>query len=219
MAAVRILIADDQELIRLGVRAFLSLQNNLRVVGEVSKAPQIVETANRTKPDVIILEPVMAEFDGIEAIRELRSIPTLPRIVILTSYESAIRARKALEAGAMAYVLKSDPGNELKMAIEAVLRGQRYLSSAVTDTSANRPAGGPAIPKTLQPLLTTREMEILRLLSLGKSSKQIADGLEVGVRTIETHRANMMRKLGLHSVTEMLHYAFKNNVFNLPMDS
>ncbi len=219
MAAVRILIADDQELIRLGIRAFLSLQNNLRVVGEVSKASQIVETANRTKPDVIILEPVMAEFDGIEAIRELRSIPTLPSIVILTSYESAIRARKALEAGAMAYVLKSDPGNEVKMAIEAVLRGQRYLSSAVTAASANRPAGGSAIPKTLRPLLTTREMEILRLLSLGKSSKQIADGLEVSVRTIETHRANMMRKLGLHSVTEMLHYAFKNNVFKPRMDS
>ena len=212
MSTVRILIADGHEVIRAGLRQFLALQENVRIVGEAANVTELVDQVGRKRPDVVILEPATPEI-GMEAIGKLRSIQSAPRIVVLTSHESASLAQKAMGAGASGYVLKLDPAEKLLKAINTVIRGLTYVSPAVTMSLPNATLRGPepSLGRS-RPILTKREMEILHLLALGKSSKEISAVLMVSVRTIETHRANMMRKLEMHSVTEMLHFAFENRL-------
>ena len=213
MNRLKILIADDHEIIRRGVRAILSSQTNVQIVGEASTGLQAIEQAHKLRPDVIIMDLTMPAMDGFEATRLIHGANAHIRIIVLTMHSSEIMIRNVLNAGAVGYLLKSELANKLKTALRTVCRGRQYLSHQVQEGLANqlRPALG-SVPNPMTKL-TSRELEVVHLLSEGQSSKEIAYSLAISVRTVETHRANSMRKLGVHSVTELLHCLHKDKRF------
>ena len=215
MHKVRLLIADDHEMIRRGVRSILSSQKNVQIVGEATTGIQVIEQVDRLKPNVIVMDLMMPVLDGIEATRQIHRKNPDVRIIVLTIHNSEIMVRKVLDAGAHGYLLKSDLANQLKTALSTVCGGQQYLSKGIEEELASRTLQGQQPDmRDLILKLTSRETEVARLLSMGKSSKEIASNLAISVRTVETHRANSMRKLGVHSVTELLHFISKNELLS-----
>src|SRR4029077_6917929 len=205
MNKIKVLIADDHELIRQGVRSILRSDRNALIVGEAVTGLQAVDQSQRLNPDVVIMDIVMPELDGIEATRRIRNANPKTRVIVLSMHDSEIMVRKVLNAGASGYVLKSELAKKLKTALQAVSRGNRYLSDHISEVLMNRYLQE-TTPDDESPLcLTNRELEVSRLLSLGKSSKEIGEILKITARTVDTHRANIMRKLNVHSVTELLH--------------
>ena len=215
MSKIKVLIADDHELIRQGVRSILHSDPNAQVVGEAVTGAQAVEQTLRLKPDVVVMDLAMPELDGIEATRQIRAANPSTQIIVLTMHDSEIMVRRVLNAGASGYVLKSELANKLKTALRVVHRGRRYLSRQMSERLMDRylQQTGPVEESAFS--LTGRELEIAQLLSLGKSSKEIGDVLNITVRTVETHRANIMRKLNVHSVTELLHRAFADKLIEM----
>jgi len=215
MNKIKVLIADDHELIRHGVRSILQSERDAQVVGEAVTGLQAVEQTQKLKPDVVIMDLAMPELDGIEATRQIRATNPRTQVIVLTMHDSEIMVRRVLNAGASGYVLKSELANKLKTALRVVHRGRRYLSrqmsQRLTDRYLQQTGAGEELPFSL----TSRELEVAQLLSVGKSSKEIGEVLNITVRTVETHRANIMRKLNVHSVTELLHRAFADRVTDL----
>lgn len=214
MNRLRVLIADDHEMIRRGIRAVLSSRKDIQIVGEASTGLQAIEQAERLRPDVVVMDLVMPAMDGVEATRRIHATNQNIRIIILTMHSSEIVIRNVLNAGAAGYLLKSDLANNLQKALNIVSRGYRYLSQKAKEGQTNQFTIEQPVHQNLMGKLTSRELEIIQLLSEGESSKQIAHRLSISVRTVETHRANSMRKLGVHSVTELLHYVFKNKLLS-----
>lgn len=213
MSRLKVLIADDHEMIRRGIRAVLSSQAEIQIVGEASTGLQAVEQAERLRPDVVIMDLVMPAMDGVEAARRIRETNKNIRIIILTMHNSDVVIRNVLNAGADGYLLKSDLANNLKKAMDTVCRGRQYLSQEVEEGLTNRSTvAHQSIDQKQTSTLTSRELEVIQLLSQGRSSKEIADALAISVRTVETHRANSMRKMGVHSVTELLHSVLRSNL-------
>lgn len=210
---VRILIADDHEIIREGLRRVLVARPGWIVCGEAATGREAVTLATELAPDVAVLDFAMPEMNGVEATRRIRAI--LPRIevVILTMYESEQLAAEALRAGARGFVLKSDAGTMLIAAIEQVSLHHLFLTPRISpmvlegflqpDRGAGAESGG---------RLTTREQEIVKLVAEGSSSRAVAEALDISVKTVETHRVNLMRKLDLHSVSELVRYAIRNRI-------
>ena len=216
MSKLRVLIADDHHLMRLGLRTVLELDPNIQVVGEACTGPQSVELAKKLKPDVVILDIVMPECDGIEATARIQR-ETNARVLVLSMHDSEAMVREALIAGANGYVLKTDTPVKLKAALKAVCAGRRYLSPELSKKLAEGrlQQQGPIGGQTFQDCLTSRELEIAQLLAKGKSSKEIGEILAISVRTVETHRANIMRKLSVHSVTELVHYVLAHGLLEI----
>ena len=212
MSKIKVLIADDHELIRQGVRSILHSDPNAQVVGEAVTGAQAVEQTLRLKPDVVVMDLAMPELDGIEATRQIRAANPSTQIIVLTMHDSEIMVRRVLNAGASGYVLKSELANKLKTALRVVHRGSRYLSRQMSEQLMDRYLQQSGPGEELPFSLTSRELEVAQLLSVGKSSKEIGDVLHITVRTVETHRANIMRKLNVHSVTELLHRAFADKL-------
>src|ERR1700688_3512361 len=173
MGTVKILIADDHALIRRGVRTLLGSQRNVRIVGEAATITHLIRQVSKLKPDLVIMDPALPDLDGIDAIRQLQATGPGTRVVVLTRYESEVMAHQALSAGASGYVLKLDPVDKLKKAIDVVARGGRYVSPAVSKTlkSGYFQHAGQRTDGSDQ-TFTNRELEVLRLLSLGNSSKE-----------------------------------------------
>jgi DNA-binding NarL/FixJ family response regulator len=215
MNRIKVLIADDHELIRQGVRSILHSERRAQIVGEAVTGRQAVELAEKLGPDVVIMDLVMPELDGIEAIRQIRAADPSIRIIVLTMHNSEILVRRVLSAGASAYVLKSELADKLKKALHAVSRGDRYLSDEMLERFTNRYLQQTAPEDESARFLTGRELEVAQLLSLGKSSKEIAEILKITARTVDTHRANIMRKMNVHSVTELLYQAFTNKLIEV----
>lgn len=207
MSKIKVLIADDHELIRQGVRSILHSEPNTRVVGEAVSGVQAVEQTLKLKPDVVVMDLAMPELNGIEATRRIRAANPSTQVIVLTMHDSEIMVRRVLSAGASGYVLKSELANKLKTALRVVHRGRRYLSRQMSERIMDRYLQQPGPVEELASSLTSRELEVAQLLSSGKSSKEIGDALNITVRTVETHRANIMRKLNVHSVTELLYRA------------
>jgi DNA-binding NarL/FixJ family response regulator len=211
---LRILIADDHALVRRGAGAVLLSQRGWRVVGQAANGREAVRKARRLKPDVVILDIGMPELDGVEATREILETVPDTKVLILTMHESDYMVRRALEAGARGYVLKSDLTECLAKAVKAIASGKRFLTPKVSEIMLE----GFLKTKEHQPgkragLRTTpREIEIIRLLAKGKMNKEIAAQLGITVRTVETHRAKIMLKLGLHSLAELIHYAIRQGL-------
>jgi DNA-binding NarL/FixJ family response regulator len=212
---LRILIADDHELVRRGIRGLLRAQGLWKVAGEAASGREAVEKARKLKPDVIILDIGMPDLDGLEATRQIREAAPNTEILVLTMHQSTQMVRRVLEAGARGYVLKSDLAGHLVKAVNCVSKGKVYLTPKVseivlkafldTGTEAHR-----AFSSRVRP--TPREAEIIRLLAEGKANKMIATELGITVRTVETHRSKIMLKLGLHSLTQLVHYAIRHNL-------
>ncbi|MEJ0040081.1 MAG: response regulator transcription factor [Gammaproteobacteria bacterium] len=214
MKTVRILIADDHELIRKGIASTLAEVPGWTVVAQAENGRQAVELAQSLRPDIVILDMTMPELNGLEATRQILSNRTGERVLILTAHESEQLVREVLNAGAQGYVLKSDAGRALVSAVEALLDGRPFFTSKVArivlDGFLRSPDGAancdPA--QTLSP----REREIVQLLAEGKSNKEVARALGITVKTAETHRGNIMRKMEFASLSDLIRYAIRNNI-------
>jgi DNA-binding NarL/FixJ family response regulator len=210
MKTVQILVADDHEIVRHGLRRLLETQPGWEVCAEAGTGREAVEKARQLKPDVVILDFSMPELNGAEAARQI--LKGLPRteIVILTMHDSEQLLREVLEAGVRGYVLKSDAMCDLVAAVHAMTQHKRFLSSGASGVVVDGfLRGGEAEPADR---LTPREREIVQLLAEGKSNKEVAALLDISVKTVEAHRANIMRKLNLSSFSGLVHYAIRNKI-------
>jgi DNA-binding NarL/FixJ family response regulator len=212
---LRILIADDHGLVRRGIREVLHSRPGWRVVGEAANGREAVALAKELKPDVTVVDIGMPELDGIEAARQIRESISQTKILVLTMNESVQMVRRALDAGANGYLLKSDLTNCLPKAVEAIVAGRRFLTPKVSEIVLE---GFLNTTDQHQPVerkgtrTTPRETEIIRLLASGKTNKEIAALLQITVRTAETHRSKIMLKLGIHSLAELIHYALRHQI-------
>jgi len=208
----RILLADDHAVVLKGLRALLGSQLGWQVCGEAKNGREAIEKVGQLKPDVVIMDLNMPELNGLEATRHIRKELPQTEVLILTLHESEQMMRQALDAGARGYVLKSDAGGELLAAVEAVRRHRLFLSSRASQMlgeASTLPARGDVA--TREPL-SPRERQILQLLAEGRSTKEVATALDITVKTAETHRSNIMRKLDLHCITDVVRYAIRNQI-------
>jgi DNA-binding NarL/FixJ family response regulator len=218
---LRILLADDHGLVRRGARALLQARHGWRVVGEAANGREAVEKATKLKPDVAIVDISMPELDGIEVVGQIRKAVPDTRVLVLTMHESDQMVRRALDAGARGYLLKSDLTDCLAKAVKATADGKRFLTPKVSDivlegflnTRSPHLQGERTGTRT-----TPREVEIIGLLAEGKANKEIAALLGITVRTVETHRSRIMLKLDLHSLAELIHYAIRNEIISAKGD-
>jgi DNA-binding NarL/FixJ family response regulator len=213
VTSVRILIADDHEVVRRGVCALLEAHPGWRICAEAAEGREAVEKATLHRPDVAILDVGMPGLNGLEAARKIREASPLSEVLILTMHESEQLIREVIAAGARGYVLKSDAGRDLVKAVEAMSHHQTFFTSRVAEVVAQGDADGgrPDEPGELS-MLTHREREVTQLLAEGKGNKEVADVLGISVRTAETHRTNIMRKLGCHSFSDLVRYAIRNSL-------
>ena len=211
MGAFRILVADDHPIFRVGLCSLLASHEGWEVCGEAETGREAVEKASQLKPDVVVLDYSMPGLNGAEATRQI--IQRVPRaeVLILTMHSSEDLIRGALEAGARAYVLKSDAGRDLISAVHALVEHKAFLSSGASGPVLDSYLRG-AQPSASQHSLTPREREILQLVAEGRSNKEIATTLTISTKTVETHRANLMHKLGLTSVGALVRYAVRNQI-------
>lgn len=212
---VRILIADDHQVVRTGLRALLESKTGWQVCAEAANGREAVEKAEKLKPDVAVLDIGMPLLNGVEATRQIRKLSPQTEILILTMHDSEQLVQEVLGAGAHGYILKDDADRNLVAAVDALRRHKPYLSSRVSDavSAESGPRGdGSALSHTSRSRLTPREREIVQLLAEGKSNKEVAGYLGISVKTAETHRANIMLKLDFHSITELVRYAVRNKI-------
>ena len=217
MANLRLLVADDHDVVRKGVRTLLEEQPGWEVAAEAADGREAVEKAKQVQPDVTILDLSMPELNGLEAAKEiLKTVPT--KVLILTMYDSDPLIRQTLEAGARGYLLKSDAGRDLVSAVDALRRNKTFFTPKVAQMVLEGYLGRPSKENDEDNnrknglRLTARQKQILQLLAEGKSSKEVAVALNISVKTAETHRANIMRRLDCHSVTELVRYAIRNHI-------
>jgi len=212
---LRILVADDHPIVRAGLRALLESRVGWQVCAEAGNGREAVEKAGKVKPDVAVLDISMPVLNGIEATRQLRKVSPETEVLILTMHDADQMVQQVLEAGARGYILKDDADRVLLEAVNAVRRHRAFFSTRVAEGLApsSRPDTHPDAPvRRVRGRLTQREREIVQLLAEGKSNKEVAGVLNISVRTAETHRANIMLKLNLHSVVELVHYAVRNQI-------
>jgi DNA-binding NarL/FixJ family response regulator len=212
VAPPRILIVDDHAVVRRGVRALLESQHGWQVLGEATTGREAVDLARRLRPDIVVMDLSLPELNGLEAIRQIVKESPQTEIVALTMHHSEELARDVLQAGARGYVLKSDADASLIAAIESLRLHKPFLTSRITefvlDDYIRR---GEAREEGTQGV-TPREREIIQLLAEGHSNKEAATALGVSVKTIEAHRANIMRKLRLRSFSDLVRYAIRNQI-------
>jgi len=211
MKPIRILVADDHDVVRAGVRALLESQS-WEVCAEARNGREALELAKQTRPDVVILDIGMPELNGLEATRQIAQALPKTKIIVLTMNDSEQMTRDVLEAGAKGYVLKSDAGHQLPHAVNAVMVNRHFFSSKISELVLQ--GFLQTLPKQEQRKLTPREREVLQLLAEGKSSKEIATTLGSSTSTVENQRANIMRKLDLHSVADLVRYAIREHIVN-----
>lgn len=212
---VRILVADDHEIVRRGLRSLIEAQPTWEVVAECVTGRDAVEMTKTHTPHVAVLDVSMPELNGLEATRQI--LKTLPQteVLILTMHESEQVVREVLDSGARGYVLKSDAGRDLIAAVDALYHHRPFFSSRVSEMLLQNYLGKPertSLPESPRSRLTAREREIVQLLAEGKTNKEVAAALNISIKTAETHRTNIMNKLDLHSVTELVRYAVRNNM-------
>ena len=215
MAPLRLLVADDHEVVRKGLCALLSAQPGWEVAAEASDGREAVEKAKKFKPDVTVLDIGMPYLNGLEAARQILKEVSNTKVLILTMHDSDALIREVLNAGARGYVLKTDAGSDLVNAVDAVRRNKTFftpkVAQMVLDGYLKRDTK-PDEAESPSARLTPRQREIVQLLAEGKSSKEVAVALSLSVKTAETHRANIMRRLNCHSVSELVRYAIRNKI-------
>jgi len=216
---LRILIADDHEVARRGIRALLESHPGWEVCGEAKDGRETVELAGRVNPDLVLLDIGMPNLNGLEAARQILATSPGVAILILTMHDSDQVVREVLRAGARGFLLKSDAGRDLVAAVEALQLQRTFFTTRVSQMVLegfldrdNRQDGSNGNHDYSSDVLTGREREVIQLLAEGKTSKEVAVTLNLSVKTAETHRTNLMRKLGLHSVADLTRYAVRNGI-------
>ncbi len=209
MPNLRILIADDHEIVRQGLRSLIETHADWEVCGEAVDGFDSVRKTRELEPDIVALDIGMPNLNGLDAAREILGENPKAKVLFLTIYDTEQAVKTAVQIGAKGLILKSDAARELVIAVEAIQRNSTYFSSQTSqvilqpDRRGNRRALG-------KETLTKRERQVIQLLAEGKSTKEVAALLGLSVKTAETHRSNIMGKLGLHSVSELVLYAVRN---------
>lgn len=205
----QILIADDHEVVRQGVRVLLEANPEWNVCGEAATGREAVAKATEFHPDVVVLDVGMPEMNGLDAARQIRRAVPSSKILVLTVHRSDQLAQEFIDAGVRGYLLKADAGRMLVDAVKTVLKGETFFTPSLLETAGSIPTRG-----SLPPIkrLTRREREVLQLVAEGRSNKEIGAALRITTKTAETHRARLMAKLGVHSVAELVRYAIRNKI-------
>jgi DNA-binding NarL/FixJ family response regulator len=213
MNKLQILVADDHEIVRKGLVSLIKSQPAWEVCAEAENGRQAVELAKQLRPAIVVLDIGMPTLNGLEATRQILRENPQTRVLILTITDTDEAVRAVLDAGARGFLLKSDAARDLLSAIEALQHNKTFFTARVAEMvlSGYRGATGTQ-KKSVVPNLTPREREVVQLLAEGKSTKEVAVDLDLSVKTAETHRSNIMRKLGLHSISELVLYAVRNSI-------
>lgn len=207
---IKILFVDDHEMVRIGVSAYLSAQSDMEVIAEADDGTVAVEKALQLKPDIILMDLVMKEMDGIEATKRIMQAWPEAKIIIVTSFLDDEKVYPALEAGATSYLLKTSPANKIADAIRSTYQGESILEPEVTGKIMNRMRSGQE--RVLHDDLTKRELEILMLIAEGKTNQEIADELFIALKTVKVHVSNILGKLEVQDRTQAVVYAFQNGL-------
>ncbi len=211
-SGIRILLAEDHTLVRAGIRSLLDSIGGMEVVAEASDGQEAVRLARKHKPQLVVMDIAMAGLNGLEATRRIRSETPDARILILSMHANEQYVHQALQAGASGYLLKDAATEELELAIQAALKGQTYLSPRISrrlvEDYLKQGEGNPADQ------LTPRQREILQLIAEGRSTRAIAERLHVSVKTVETHRAQLMDRLDIHDVPGLVRFAIRTGVIS-----
>lgn len=213
-----LLLIDDHSLIRAGVRALVMDLPGYAVIGEASDGTQLLELVERLVPDIVLLDISMKDTSGLDALQQLKRVRPQSKVLILSMHTDPALIMQALESGAHGYLLKDTTATELEHALEALRNNERYLSPAIAHTVINQ-----ALTRAQKPQpdpgqahnLTARQLEILRLIVRGKSTREIANGLSLSIKTIETHRAQIMKRLQIHDVAGLVLFAVREQIISL----
>jgi len=212
--SIRVFIAEDHAIVRKGIRSLLSMEQDIEVVGEASNGREAVEQASELNPDVILMDLVMPELDGIQAIQQIKAQQPEAKILVLTSFATDDKIFPAIKAGALGYLLKDSDPAELVLAIRQVNAGECSLHPIIARKVLQELNLSPKPPPAAQPL-TEREVEVLRMVAQGKSNKQIADELVISLGTVRAHLSNILGKLHLASRTQATLYALREGLASL----
>ncbi|AZV63030.1 response regulator [Peribacillus frigoritolerans] len=207
---IKVLFVDDHEMVRIGVSAYLSAQSDIEVIGEADNGLKAVELAMELRPDIILMDLVMPEMDGIEATKRIIEKWPEAKIIIVTSFLDDEKVYPALEAGATSYMLKTSKASEIARAVRSTFQGQSVLEPEVTGKMMEK-LRRPKITQ-LHDQLTNREMEILLLMTQGKTNQEIADELYIALKTAKVHVSNILSKLDVQDRTQAVIYAFKHSL-------
>src|SRR5579859_5522864 len=219
---IRVVLADDHDILRQGLKLLLEAQPDIRVVGEARTGIEAIEQVNRLTPEIVVMDISMAQMDGLEACHQIRSQQSATQVLILTMHESEEYFLQALRMGATGYIVKKAAPAELCTAVRTIAQGgaflyprlakaliRAYLTHQEPASSASSEAsrvGSPPLNRALD-VLTPREMEVLKLVAEGRTNQEIADQLVLSIKTVQAHRANVMEKLGLHDITQLVRFA------------
>lgn len=210
---MRILIADDHDIVRRGLRMLLEEHPGWQICGEARSGREAVEKAIQLAPDVTVIDVSMPDLNGLEATRQIRKACPKTEVLVITHHDSDEMAGEVLDAGARGYVLKSDSDKDLVHAVETLSQHKPFFTPRVTEIFlANRGRRVTDPSESMRKRLTMRERETLQLLAEGKTAKEVASILGIAPKTSETHRTNLMRKLNVHSVAELVRYAIRNGI-------
>ena len=209
---IRVLLAEDHVLMRAGIRALLEALPDVEVVGEASTGPEALTLAESLRPDLVLLDISMPELNGLEVARRLIKAESKRRIIFLSMHTDAVYVRRALQAGASGYLVKGADVPELSLAIRAVMRGESYLSPAVSNDLIGELRRSDSREATPLELLTPRQREILQLVTEGHSTKDIARRLDLSVKTVEAHRSVLMERLDIHDLPGLVRFAIRHGL-------
>jgi len=212
MAKISVLIVDDHEIVRQGLRTYLELLDEIDVVGESQNGLEAVAEVRQYQPDVVLMDLVMPEMDGIEATRQIGAISPTTKVIVLTSFTEDDKVFPAIKAGAVGYLLKDVSPSELAQAIEAVHRGETQLHPDIQRKLISQFTSPKVEPMANPDVLTPRELEVLQLIAQGKSNRDIAQALIISEKTVKTHVSNILSKLHLDGRTQAAIYAYKHSL-------
>jgi DNA-binding NarL/FixJ family response regulator len=219
MAKIRVLLTDDHTLFRQGIRTLLSAEPDIEIVGEAANASDAVALVRNVHPDVVLMDIGMTGMSSFEATRLIRKDRPATRVVFLSMYDDEEYVAECVSIGASGYILKESPADQLVTAIREVHRGGSFLSprllARLVDDFRVQGRGGP-VRQPRFGTLTKRECEILKMLAEGQSVKEIASGFDLSVKTVEAHKFNLMRKLGIHNKAHLVQYAIQKKLIRLP---
>ena len=211
MKKIRILLADDHAVVRQGFKMILGAQSDMEIVAEAGNGREAVESAEKLRPDVVVMDVAMPELNGIEATRRITDASPHTRVLALSMHKDTVYVREILRAGARGYLLKDSPAGDLVAAVRAVASGEGYLSPAVSNAVLDDYRRHVTDPIDL---LTSREREVLQMLAEGKTNKEIAGVLNLSVYTVDAHRGRILEKLNLHSINELVRFAVRNGLID-----
>ncbi|UCH59422.1 MAG: response regulator transcription factor [Anaerolineales bacterium] len=216
MTTIRILLADDHTIVREGIRSLLEDEEDMSVVGEAEDGHTAIRITHQLKPDVILMDIAMPLLNGLEATRRIKEDYPEAKVLILTMHENEEYIRQVLASGAMGYILKDAAARDLLGAIRTVHKGEMILSPAVTRlVIEDYLRWGDLQPEKNSTILSPREREVLQLIAEGYTNKQIAEILTISIKTVQTHRMNLMKKLDLHDRGELIKYAIQKKIIEI----